>query len=50
MIKSMDMGFIHILMEDHTKVNGQMESSMEREYLSLHKAHKEKVYGMKVKE
>lgn len=50
MIKSMDMEFIPILMEDHTKVNGRTESSMEKEYLSPHKALREKEYGMKVKE
>ena len=50
MIKSMDMEFIPIQMEDHIKVSGLTESSMEREYLSPHKAHKEKEYGMKAKE
>jgi hypothetical protein len=35
MIKSMDMEFIHILMEDHTKVNGLMENSMVKAYLLL---------------
>ena len=50
MIKSMDMEFIHILTEDHTKVNGLTVNSMEKEYLSPPKEHKEKEYGMKERE
>jgi len=50
MIKSMDMEFIHILTEDHTKVNGLTVNSMEKEYLSPLKEHKEKEYGMKARE
>jgi hypothetical protein len=50
MTKSMDMEYIHILMEDHIKVNGQMENNMVKASLLLLKVLKEKEYGMKVKE
>lgn len=49
MIKNMGMEFIHILMEDLTKVSGHMVSSMERVYLLHLKEHKRKEFGMKEK-
>jgi len=50
MIKNMGMEYTHIQMEGHIKVNGLMVNSMGRESLLLLKVHKEKEYGMKVKE
>ena len=37
-------------MAGHTKVIGKTESNMEREYLSHHKAPRDKEFGMKAKE
>ena len=37
-------------MADHTKVTGRTESNMVREYLSHHKAPRDKEFGTKAKE
>lgn len=50
MIKKKAMEYTRILMVDPTKVIGKMESNMVKEYLSLHKVHRGKESGMKVKE
>ena len=50
MIKKKVMEFTHTQMVDPIRAIGKMVSSMVKEYLSLHKAHKDKESGMKARE
>ena len=50
MIKNKDMGYIRILMEDHTKETGTMASNMAKAYLLLHRVDRERVPGKKANE